>query len=200
MTNLYISWVVSAVVLIAAAVWIGKVARNKAFGIFVDDRGRFSLSQFQVVLWTIVVLSLIMGTFFARWLSGVNNPLSFTIPNEILIVMGISIGSTATAGAIKASKDLKPVTIKGKDNPKFSQIFLTEEGSGTSDTIDVTKFQNFWLTLIVIIAYILTVITAIAKTGVSGTDFALPSIGGTMLALLGISHAGYIAGKLPDKK
>ncbi len=200
MISVYILWTVAAVVLVVSAAWIGSSARGNVLGILIDSRGRFSLSQFQIVLWTILVLSLLSGAFIARLLGGVDNPLNITIPNELLIVMGISVGSTTVSGAIKASKDLKQVAIKGKGGvSKFSQVFLVEEGT-EAETIDVTKYQNFWLTLIAVVAYIATAVTYIStKTTIAELN-SLPGFSDTLLTLLGISHAGYIAGKLPDRK
>ena len=88
-----------------------------------------------------------------------------------------------------------------KDNKaKFSQVFLAEEGEAAkNEAIDITKFQNFLLTFIVLIAYVAAAIAFIAKTKVTCLN-ALPGLDSTMLTLIGISHAGYIAGKLPDKK
>ena len=129
--------------------------------------------------------------------------LDFTIPDELLIVVGISIGSTAVSTVIKAQKDRSnPGTIAASgpgDKPRLAQIFLLEEGDMADQTIDVAKFQNFWITLILIVAYV-------AQTGKvfnglhSPSDITeLPGFAGTFVTLLGISHAGYVAGKLPNR-
>lgn len=201
MNSGFVWWGISAAVLIVAAAWIGRRApKANILGIFLDSRGRFSLSQFQIVLWTIVVLSLLAGVFFARLFAGVPKPLDVKIPNELLIVMGISTGSAATAGAIKASKDIRDVTIiDSAKPPTFAQVYLVEEGT-QSAVVDPTKFQNFWLTLIAIVAYVAMAVAHIAaKTAVADLN-SLPGFEGTLVTLLGISHAGYLAGKLPDKK
>ena len=155
-------------------------------------------------MWTIIVLSLFSGVFFARLFGGVDSPLNITIPSELLILMGISVGSTVTSEAIKAEKDKKPklniARVAKNGKAKFAQVYLAEEGdAGQEEAIDITKFQNFLLTLIVLIAYVAAAITVIAKTKVTGLN-ALPGLDSTMLTLIGISHAGYIAGKLPDSK
>ena len=203
MANIYVSWGISALVLILAAGWIGKESKaDSVFGILVDNRLRYSLSQLQLVIWTIVILSFLSGLFITRLIGGVESPLNIKIPNEVLIIMGISIGSAVSAGAIKASKDIKNVSeIKDLNGtPKFTQLFFVEEGSGPPNIIDVTRFQNFWITLIVVVAYVFTVITYIDKAGGLGSEFLLPSFDGTVLTLLGISHAGYLANKIHDKK
>jgi len=200
MTAVYLWWFVSALVLVVAAGWIGRRApHGNALGILIDSRGRFSLSQFQIALWTIVLLSLLTGVFVARLLARIPQPLNIAIPNELLIVMGISVGSTAAAGAVKAGKDIRNVSILSKDQPKFAQVYLTEEGTG-KETVDITRFQNFWLTVIVVGAYVASVFTFIGATKTLGELASLPGFDKSLLTLLGISHAGYIAMKIPDKK
>jgi hypothetical protein len=202
MNSIYISWVISAIVLILSAGWVGYSAKKNMLGILLDSRGRFSLSQFQVVLWTILIFSLLSGTFIARLLNGVDDPFNITIPDQLLVVMGISIGSTAAATAIKAAKDLDPnVTIKDANNtnPQLSQVYMVEEGKGPDNTVDIAKFQHLWLILIVAGAYMLTAIAVISRLTTPADFNMLPGFDNTMVTLLAISHAGYLAGKLPNK-
>lgn len=206
MGSVFLSWAISALVIILFAMLIGrKSASRNVLAIFFDFRGRYSLTRFQISMWTILVFSLFSGVFFARLAGGVDFPLSLTIPSELLILMGISVGSTVTSEAIKAEKDKKPnvdiAKVAKDDKAKFSQVFLAEEGEAAkNEAIDITKFQNFLLTLIVLIAYVAATIVYINdKTTISELN-ALPGLSSTILTLIGISHAGYIAGKLPDKK
>jgi len=195
--NVITWWVISGLFLVVAAAVAGKrSAQRNVLGILIDDRGRFSLSQFQMVLWTIIVLSLLIGVFIAR-VSVPGNPLNIDIPDELLIVMGISIGSAASATAIKAGKDMDSVSIIGRGKPKFSQVFLEEEGK--TEAVSVTKFQNFWLTLILVAAYVVTAARAVHAASVATDPFPLPGFNDTFLILLGASHAGYLAGKLPKR-
>jgi hypothetical protein len=106
MTTVYIAWAVAAAVLSLVAIWLGLLTRGSAFGIFIDSRGRYSLSHFQLVLWTLLVLSLIVGFFCGRLLGGAEGEaLDFTIPPEVLLLIGIGVGSTTLAKVIKTSKD-----------------------------------------------------------------------------------------------
>jgi hypothetical protein len=63
--------------------------------------------------------------------------------------------------------------------------------------IDVAKFQNFCFTLVVVTAFI--VLTCTTNAGKPVGELTIPAFSGTLLTLLGISHGGYLAGKLPDK-
>jgi hypothetical protein len=172
-------------------------------GVLIDARGRYSLTQLQIVLWTIVVIALISGVFWARLIDDAATALSFSIPGELLGVLGISVGSTVAATVVKAQKDdHRAAQIAASDattRPSFKQVFTVEEGEFADRAIDVTKFQNFWFTLILIAAYIGLCIASFNDLGSISELKALPGFDGNFVTLLGISHAGYIAGKLPDR-
>lgn len=65
--------------------------------------------------------------------------------------------------------------------------------------VDIIRFQNFWLTLIVVVAYLGTAVAYIGAQQSLANVNALPGLSGTLVNLLAISHAGYLAMKLPDK-
>jgi len=218
MGTVFLWWGICALVLLVLAGAAGQVIKQNVLGILIDNRDRMSLSRFQMTLWTIVILSLLAGVFLARLFDGVVAPLKFTIPNELLVVMGISVGSAVSATAIKASKDLRAsypgssvklilgpgsalsVSTRGISTgaPNFWQLFLTEEGS--VETIDITKFQNFWLTLILVVSYIAATASTIGALPALANLTTLPNFDPSQVYLLGISHAGYLAGKLPDRQ
>ena len=199
-TTFLLTWFFFAVILLFAAHRVGKSGLGNGLGIFIDDRGKYSLSRLQLVLWTVLVLSLLAAVSAARILNGAVDALDFTIPSELLIVLGISVGGAVGAEAIKAGKDSsRPVQITASDlhdKPRWTQIFLVEEGELADKAIDVTKYQNFWLTLILLVAYVVLVVK---HWPVDGVIDQLPGFHDTFLFLLGISHAGYLAGKLPDR-
>jgi hypothetical protein len=198
----HVTWLLSAAVLLVVAGLLGNLIRRGALGILVDARGRYSLTQLQVTLWTIAILSLISGVFWARLLAGVPAPLDFTIPNPLLLVMGISLGSTVTAVAVKAGKDTaRPAAIAASnldDRKRIAQIFLVEEGAFADQIIDVTKFQNFWITVLLLVSYV-ALAAGVLATSAPAQLGALPGFSDAFVTLLGISHAGYLAGKLPDR-
>ncbi|QTN26507.1 hypothetical protein HZ993_14360 [Rhodoferax sp. AJA081-3] len=188
--------------MLLAAAYLGAIVRGSVLGLLIDARGRFSLSHLQMVLWTFVVIPLIAGVTAGRLLAGVADALSFSIPPSLLAVMGISIASTAGAIVVKSTKDMQaPERIAASDasdRPHFSQVFLVEEGELADRTIDITKFQNFWFTLILVTAYVSLAASHIKKLGAAMT--ALPEFNETLVVLLLISHAGYLASKLPARQ
>ncbi len=229
MSGILWSWAVSALVLLTLAVWLGyRVAlppgnvrpKPRFLGVLIDDRGRFSLNRLQLVVWTLVVVSLISGVFFGRLIEGVSEPLDFTIPERVLGLLGISLGAGVTVAAVKSSKKAEaeaeaPTPTRGAlvsqgpragsklatyqatgRRPFLSQVFMVEEGAFADDVVDVTKFQGFGITIVLVAAYVAMAISTITEASSAAKVTALPDIKGTFLVLLGISYAGYAGGKL----
>jgi hypothetical protein len=195
------SWVLSFIGLLLLAVGIGwSITRNLA-GILIDHRGRFSLNHFQVVLWTLVILSSLIGL----WISKGFDAVALHIPAEVLGLMGIAAGSSVLAGAVKAGKEAPGAAVNarvaragmfrlstGGDvriTPRFSQIWLEEEGDYADKVVSITKYQSFIVTLIVVAFYLTT----------TWKQAGLPEFPENVLWLIGISHAGYVGGKIPNK-
>ena len=229
MGSFYMAWGISGLVLIIVASALGRLLGRGLLGFLIDVRSgtaRYSLTQFQLFLWTFLIISLISAVFWTRLLQGSKGgALDFTIPGELLAVLGISVGSAATSTAVKTHKDDPAVRNRkaaanaqaaavaaaagvttvapapaaaAAGDPFFGQVFLVEEGSSVDQAVDVTKFQNFWFTIILAAAYVALVVNAIQSTK-DISDFALPGFSQQFVTLLGISHAGYIAGKLPTR-
>jgi hypothetical protein len=210
--TVYVAWGVSAAVLLLAATVIGAATgRSSVAAVLIDRRGRYSLSRLQLVLWTFVVISLLSGVFWGRLLAGSPDPLGVDLPDELLLLLGINVLSTVGAAAVKAHKDstapervsasdgLGPEPVGRETSPaRFVQVFLQEEGSMADRAIDVTKFQSFWFTIMVVVGYVTLAVTTIGAASSPDQLTSLPAFSGTLVTLLGLSHAGYIAGKLPS--
>jgi hypothetical protein len=206
MTAILIAWGASALVMVALAFALSLTMKppRAPFGVLVDGRGRYSLTHFQLVVWTIVVLSLVSGIFFGRWIDGVSDPLGFTIPGDVLGLLGISAGSAVTAVAVKAGKDKTDARARvaasgSADPPQLAQIFLLEEGAYADKVVDVTKFQNFVITIVLVVAYVALAIHEIVHERSARAVTALPTLSGSFLVLLGISHGAYLTAKIPGQ-
>jgi len=156
--NFHICWIISALVIVSLAALAGKITRDAWTGILVDERGRFSLNHLQIVMWTVLVLSSVMAVFLARLFAGESSLLAFAIPQELLILMGISVGSAVVASAAKGAKDAPgsgarvarlgtQFRLAGGEtrtiSAHFGQVFQVEEGDRADEVVDITKFQNF---------------------------------------------------------
>jgi hypothetical protein len=225
MTAIQISWSVFGGALLLITIALGWAFTGHPLGVLIDSRGRYSLTHLQITIWSIVILSLILGAFAGRWVARVPNPLDFTIPTEVLALMGISLGSTVFTTAVKAGNDSRrpesvaasmdnPSGIKGAkgrstfDNdgvpfdkewkPRLRQIFLLEEGSYADKVVDIAKYQQLIITIVLAVAYIGLAFRAAGVVD-PATFSALPALGSTFLVLLAASHGAYIAGKMPKQ-
>ena len=194
-------WCISLVVLLALAIWVGRQTKQGNLGILIDGRGRYSLTHFQITLWTIVILSSVLGVLISHGF----DTKDFQIPYQLLGLMGISAGSGVLATGVKGSKDAPGSTAKvaraetitqddgttTTTNPaRFAQIWLEEEGDQADKVVSITKYQNFIFTLVILAFYVTT----------AWKSCALPTLPDNLIWLIGISHAGYVGGKVPDKK
>jgi hypothetical protein len=208
-------WAITAVVIIVLAGIIGRrvvyikedgtEGTGNWLGIFVDERQRYSLTHTQLILWSVVIISLLFAVFMARLLGGPNpsDALKIIIPPEVLGLAGISGGTAVLSTTIKSSRtdavrraSINPETNK-KNPTHFAQIFMVEEGANIDKVIDITRFQNFFLTFIAVIAYVVMAANTLAQVAVPA---GLPGLSQDLLWLVGISHAAYVGGKFSEKK
>jgi hypothetical protein len=199
------AWGASALLLLCLAVYLGRHAtvHPGPLSILIDNRGRFSLNHLQVVMWSLVIMSLVAGVFFGRLVAGVPSPLDFGVPDDVLGLLGIGLGSGVTAGAVKATKNRtagpRLATKANGQAPRFEQVFMLEEGEYADEVVDVTKFQSFGFTLVLVVAYVATAIHTISDAASADDITVLPGLSSTFLVLLGISYVGYVGGKLPPQ-
>lgn len=190
-------------------------------GLLIDTRNKVSLSRLQMVLWTLLILSGFLAAVITNIDGGQPEPLSISIPPELWLLIGIStaslVGSPLIVGIKKnrpASEDEKAraldqlarqavdpakVAIRGQlvvnENPDTARIADLFQGSetGNAGQLDLGKLQMFFFTLVLLFAYG-TALAALFKTN-GGKITALPAMDAGMLALLSISHAGYLVNK-----
>jgi hypothetical protein len=213
MTPTFVAWGAAALLLVILAVAIGRKVTRHPLGLLIDGRGRYSLTQTQLALWSITILSLIAGVFIGRLVARLE-PFGFDIPATVLGLMGITLGSSLLSSAQKSSANTQGTPTAGAPTPSPStqvaasipvapwrpslqQIFLSEQGPFADQVVDMTKFQNFVITIVVLIAYVSIAVMSLSKAGTPASFTGLPDISGTLLTLLGISHAAYLGGKLP---
>jgi hypothetical protein len=197
----HVWWAICFVLLLFVASWIGRKANLGPLGILIDRRGRYSLTHFQVVVWTLLILSSLLGVLLSKDF----DPAGLRLSAELLGLMGISAGSAVLATGVKATKDALGSnaqvawvgrTIKRRDGVEdtieahFAQIWLEEEGAMADKVISITKYQNFVITLVVVAFYV----------SITWKQAALPNnLPESVVWLIGISHAGYVGGKVPNQ-
>jgi cell division protein FtsL len=217
-----VAWLVIMVLLGACCVVIGLGTTGLWRGLLIDSRNRMSLSRLQLVLWTVLVLSafLTVAMFNIRE-DPMADPLNIEVPAQVWGLLGISTTSFVTAATIKSQKKNLEVTRGAKDkttealdkvgedsnkladpqgalvayeqpeNASVSDLFKGDEVISAA-YFDLGKVQVFLFTLIVVFAYAAEVGAMLYSTRVIS---ALPELSTGIVALLGISHAGYLTAK-----
>jgi hypothetical protein len=217
-----VAWLVIMVLLGACCVVIGLGTTGLWRGLLIDSRNRMSLSRLQLLLWTVLVLSafLTVAMFNIRE-DPMADPLNIKVPAQVWGLLGISTTSFVTAATIKSQKKNLEVTREAKDkttaalenvgdnsnkladpqgalvayeqpeNASVSDLFKGDEVISAA-YFDLGKVQVFLFTLIVVFAYAAEVGAMLYSTR---TISSLPELSTGIVALLGISHAGYLTAK-----
>lgn len=87
-----VAWAVLLVGTFYGFVRLGKLITGLEAGIFVNSRCRMSLSRFQIIMWSILVLSSYATAVIVNCsIGGEIDPLAVAIPEELWVLMGISI-------------------------------------------------------------------------------------------------------------
>ena len=224
-------WLGVLLMLVLLIVFAGHMVTGVWRGALVNERNRISLSQIQLVLWTVLVLATFLtGAFINLTLVGYDKPpLDIEIPASLWVLMGISttslIGSPLLASRKKAQnapvqeeaqamnrlvdqgREASTLDTAGRllanDHPTdalWSDLFEADEVS-RAGRLDMSKIQMTFFTLIVALVYGTTlsneISTLLAKEGFT----AFPALHESMVALLGISHAGYLTSKaVPERE
>ncbi|MGW6932173.1 hypothetical protein ACWGE0_19110 [Lentzea sp. NPDC054927] len=201
MATTFWAWIVSALVIVLLAVVIP--SRLSAQNVLRDARGRYSLSRFQIMVWTVVLLSLISGMAFGRFAAGQVDVAGFQIPTQVLWLLGIAVGSGVVSAAVKVAKSTsRPDSVaaypRGQERGRLWEMLTVEEGASAGRSIDLTKFQNFVITVLLVLLYVAQAVAALRAVDNPAGIAGLPAFSDAFLVLLGVSHAGYLLGKIPS--
>jgi hypothetical protein len=217
--GLFTSWIVCVVALSAFSLIVGHGVTGAWKGAFVDDRLRMSLSRVQMLTWTVLIVSAFGVLAIARAQRNAITALDVSVPEPIWLLLGISTASLIGSPLIRDLKkdpakappppaaeeavkqqggdpskvvvDSQFVRNKSIDQASVADLFMGELVDDFN-LLDVAKIQMFLFTLLAVLAYA-TAIGASLRSGlVPGT---LPSVGEGLLAILGISHGGYLMSK-----
>ena len=219
--NRVIPWLITLVLMATSSVVISSGITGSWRGLLIDDRNKISLSRTQMFLWIVLVVSAVLtaGISNSR-IDPSTSPMSFSIPSELWLLMGISTTSLVASPLIRNTKtdqkpdqkqidktvtqmqkqsgkdpniDIQGVIVVNQDpqDASFADMFKGEE-AGNAAQLDLSKMQMFYFTIGTVVAYG-TAIAALFST--TSTFAAFPAISQGMVALLGISHAGYLTGK-----
>ena len=160
---------------------------------------RMSLSRLQALAWTFLVIAAYLNAFIVNIAGDVKDPLNVAIPGELLIAMGISVGSLAGAKIVLAVKENNNPPESGSavyksSSPRWRDLFQgdTRESAGS---LDLGKIQMFYITIALVLGYAIVVATKFVGVQPGQGIDTLPNLDQAFVALLAISHAGYLTTK-----
>jgi hypothetical protein len=125
-------------------------------------------------------------------------PLSVQIPSEVWLLLGISTTSLVASPLIKSQSHDKVVKNQSATEAKISDFFRGEQ-AGDYMQLDLGKVQMFFFTVIVISAYAIALASMFITRELSAIT-SLPALDSGVIAMLGVSHAGYLTNKAVSKE
>jgi hypothetical protein len=222
------NWLVVLALIAAFFLITGKAITGRALGVFINERKLMSLSRFQLVVWT----GLIVSGFFVIALERIHSavaaqPLAIGIDWQIWALLGISTASfvgTPLLNTNKKSKEPRKSELVKKTATRFNEhedeVDRNREGIlygnssvafarftdmfqgdelANAQLVDVAKLQLFFFTIVVAIAYGTQLFQLIAYGDLDLPGVRLPVLQDGLLALMGVSHAGYLGAKGIDQ-
>jgi hypothetical protein len=219
------NFVAITALMIVITLALGQAIVGRPFGALINEQNVMSLSRFQMVAWTIAVLAAYFAYVIARMKAGTGqfpDALAVAIDWRLWALMGISTTSLVGSALIQTTKkDKEPdpdatnktaaalgenaavvdnnrqglLYVNGtKCDARFTDIFQGDEIGNTAH-VDLAKLQMFYFTVIGVVAFVVI----IGHNLIAGNLDALPQLPDGLIALLGISHAGYLTGKSVTK-
>jgi len=228
------AWLGIMGLLVVLCIFLGWVISERPLGILVGSRNLMSLSRFQMLAWSVVILSAVLTIAFRRIvLFGGDVALDLHIDQHLWALLGISTASLVGTPLIlqnKTSKEPDPNAVAktetalqatgDKDatagmidqnrqgtlfaNPSIKDARITDmfEGDEVGNTayVDIAKVQMFLFTIITIVAYCYQIYHQLVglKPVPTSDDLQMPVVSAGLVAMLGISHAGYLGSKTAD--
>ncbi|MCP5055937.1 MAG: hypothetical protein GY937_04335 [bacterium] len=210
-------WLAILLLLAAFGVIAGHGVSKNWRGLLIDQRNRMSLSRLQFAGWTLLVLSGILTAALMNLAVGWD-PLEFTIPQQLFVLMGISTASLVASPAIlttkgKATSEAKNLGMQALKDEGYDEVWdsdnivvantsplqarwadmLKGEELGNAAVLDLGKVQMFFFTFVLFLAYASALAGMFREAQDAITQ--LPPIQDGMNVLLGISHTGYLSNK-----
>jgi len=135
----------------------------------------YSLSRTQLAYWTVII---VIAYVFIWVVTGELSPIS----GSTLVLLGISIGTTAGAKLVDSSQNER-ARHQDSDSVSFIQDILSDDNG-----ISVHRFQMVLWTFVLGIIFIRHVVL----------NAEMPQLDDNLLALMGISNTTYVGLKIPE--
>lgn len=102
------NWLIILVIMAVFFAILGNQIKKRWTGIFIDERNQMSLSRFQLVIWTVIILSAFFAIALSRILTlpdaDLTNALDIGVPEQLWALLGISAISLVGSPLILSRK------------------------------------------------------------------------------------------------
>ncbi len=188
------AWVVLMATLLTVSALVGQARNRRVLGLLIDSRNKFSLSQLQIILWTVLIAAGLGAAALTNVAHSFDAPLDIKLHEDLLLLMGISTASFAGSALVKTGKlERRQLEVKSDRRGAGLVDLISSETAGDSARADISKVQMLFFTIIVLFIYGAALGGELVD--VSTKIVALPEIGDGIAILLAISHAGYLTFK-----
>ncbi|MDF2814592.1 MAG: putative rane protein [Paenibacillus sp.] len=239
-------WLANIAIMTIALFLLSYFIQGRALGVLINEQNYMSLSRFQTVIWTLLLLSAYGTATVLRAISGIPDAMDIEMDWHLWALLGISVTSLVGSPLIKSTKAVKPLssdsaktivdnhvnTLKtdmGSESDaqegesmvdleqsanvvrkeisgqgvlavkehsglaSFMDLFRGEE-SANCQYLDLAKVQMFFFTIVSSFAYAVALFHMFATSSAADMT-AFPVVSDGLVAILGISHAGYLTSK-----
>ena len=107
------AWVVTLALIVMASAGLGKCVCQRWDGILIDSDNRISLSRFQLICWTVLLIGSLACIGIHNFVHGgnVTGALNIDIPPQIWSLLGLPAFTAITAAAIKDATRKEDTTV-----------------------------------------------------------------------------------------
>jgi hypothetical protein len=208
--------------LTALMITVGVSVTGRVWGILINERNVMSLSRFQAVLWTVIVLADFATILLGRaWQSLPLTDVKDLLRPDLLALMGISYASAVGTSIANANKSGKPTPVtavrdaqtnlndqagnftaaqgvlyKNKDvsDASIGDLFQGDELADAHMT-DLSKVQMFFFTIVSAVIFLGAADAKFTYMKSIGDKLLIPQLPEALISLMGISHAAYLGNK-----
>lgn len=190
-------WGLDIVAGLSVLVAIGRVTGQH---LLTDERRRWSLSRLQLLAWTVLLLPSVWTMVIIKLLASVEDPLALGMDDNMWALLGVTAASFVGSPLILDRKRATPGVLEKRTPPlaggEIRDLFRGED-SGNANVVDIGRVQMSLFTAVAVAVYFAACWHAFATQ--AATVLAFPAMSQNLVALLGISHATYLVGKLPNR-
>jgi len=193
-----LAWIVQYGILAAFLVMTGYNIKEVPLGAFIDSRNRVSLSNFQMLMWTLLIVSSYFSvlTYNASFYQSGYSFFDLEIPQELWWLLGIS--TTSLVGSPIILTDVEGSDLRDSATKAGWSDLWKGEKKNNQHYLDISRIQMFYFTLVVYFGYAFQVGILLYEAQTNPNPIpieSLPTVPSGMLTILGISHAGYLGKK-----